>query len=274
MLDTQLRTFVSLVDQLQEFSFALPMSYSRVEKMLQCPFAFKAIYIDKLRSSDGSLETSMGSLMHKVMENAVKFRITNKEDFAKEIRMHLGAAQYMPNEYRIAAYSEVLDPAWSILEKIFKFIVSASVTATTEKRVYLTKGSEIAPGIELPNSKSSLMGIFDLELVANNKKVSIIDYKTEYSNDLRNEIIKRQTDVYSFIEFLKMPLVEKVTNFCAYLKDGNIHLVSTYIRDNLAELAEKINDWVSQYLVGIKNMAKGEFPKKEGYQCKYCNFCR
>lgn len=256
---------------------ALPVSYSRMQQLFNCPLAFTLKYIRKTRLPEPQLSDDivLGKRAHWVMENTVHHAALNDAYESAFNFYHARALESSSNEFQRMRMQQLYEPMHGVCERLCKMLSVPDTYAYTEKNIKLStlgipvKGKTPFKGFGKPSSLG-FTGYIDLEM-RRGGKLNLVDYKTELPSDSRRQEVISQTAVYAYIEFISDPTIDTASTYCIYLRDGTVDKVASYNRaDNFNALEDKVLGMFTRYAQILK---EGVLPEpKENKYCVYCGF--
>lgn len=254
----------ALFEKLSKHEGALAASYSRMEKLWQCPFAWKAHYVDKVKvppSVDITPDRRVGELMHGILEHCVRTALNgecSRDRYLSVLKLVAGRE----DETVCARMKDVSPNAYNIL----RYVLGCEGRKYVEYKFAYGIDGVIRKGTWSPWKTAAFIGVSDLIMV-NGREARIIDYKTEHRTEGRAALVANQTSLYAEAVF-DMFGVDVVHTEAAYLLDTHIERIATTTRERLAELRERNADLFSRYLETIESEHTWN-----AIENKYCQWC-
>jgi len=229
------------------------ISFSAFDNYNSCPLKYKFQYVDKVKVAKKA-ELEFGSLMHSVVENALKKDpiIPSVEELMAIYDEGFGQINFKDDRQKEQYRSVGKD-----IIKIFHETLKPGLrdTIATEKRFY----------IEL-NDKHAISGAIDRIDKLPFGAYEVIDYKTNFKPKTQNDIDKdKQLGFYHLAIQNLWPEVKDVRLSMYFLKP-NLKLTTTRRDDELEALKDEI------IKTAEKIEKETEFKPKRNPLCDWCDF--
>jgi RecB family exonuclease len=227
-----------------------PYSFSKINSFEMCPAKFDFNYIQKLRFWVPNLATERGSYIHTLLENDTKSKPTSfkftliDEEIERECK---------------EIYKKFKESNWG------KFYFSEAFTAEAEVEFGMKKTDEGLKPCRYYDKEALFRGKID-HFIKDYDTIYVADWKTGKISAYPAPL---QLVMYAVWAFNEYPDVETVRAAFVYVEHPESEdMVKEYVfkREHLSQLTKK----VIEKIVTIEK--SGEFPKKEGPLCEYCDF--
>lgn len=240
-----------LLRQLSAYSYALPISYSKVNTCLSCPRAFRLRYIEKVpASSPPHRATRLGKTMHGFMQTMMS-RASVQTDF-EALWTHMATAC----------------PDASPYKDIVKHVLAQLARMPGVKYCERVVGMNLFMQRDSRRKNAALYGVADLE-IEEPGILRIYDYKTEEFSSAREAEVRKQLDLYAYMESMSPRRYRQIHTGCIYLKSGEFRPSAVYFEAEYPELAENVRQYISRYL---ETLNRGDSAPSLNGLCTYCEY--
>ena len=287
VLKMNLTKLNSIKKELRELR-ATPGSFSKLNKLFNCPAQYKKQYIDKEKTVfiRGEKQQVVGSFLHKVLEECVKkgFIIGyNNVDFLLQWAETLKKEKLLSEDIEYA--NTFKEQTEAILNRVFFLIgehgfkpypelwVSNWIDQTPEQ----TYGKWTGGKGNLIDPNKFWQGSVDLLLIDKNgwgSRGVIIDYKSYKSGSHKmDKYSNLQLLLYAYLVFIGFPNLESIKYGTAVLPDANIETDGVLLRTECDKYEEIIFEFLNSFINKLGDCkVDGFFPHTKNDFCKYCNW--
>ncbi len=227
------------------------LSFSRLNRYLQCPEQYRLYYIENLRPRLVSANLVFGQVVHQSL--AAVFH--DKKDPIKTFELIWREAKDYDLDYgQRDSWEKLATIGQRLLEKFLMSEVGRIQNVSAAEKVFELR----ITSLDMP-----LVGIIDLVAVLDGKR-TVIDFKTSASGFEEHEaILSDQLTAYHLAE----PQAEQ-TALCVFVKTKEPKIewhVANRNGDQLMEFIAK-----TEYVA--REIAAGRFYKRPGKWCSWCEF--
>lgn len=267
---------------------ATPGSFSKLNKLFNCPAQYKKQYIDKEKVEyvRGSTNQIVGSFIHKVLEVCVNRGFIagfNNLDFL------LIWTELVKEEKLLSAdidYANSLkEGTEAILNRVISLITDHKLKPYPELwisnwikgELNQTYGKWAGGKGTLSNPDKFWQGSVDLVLIENNgwgANAVILDYKTyKMDSHTLDKYSYLQLLIYSYLVFIGFPKVNFIKYGTAVIPEGKIVTHGVLKREECEAYEQEIFNFLEDFITKITMYNKEEFyPHLKNDYCKYCSW--
>lgn len=264
---------LSVLKELSNYAGATPVSFSRANAMLSCPYKWKLQYVDKVKAAPYADQesTDIGKFLHQVSEHIV---LCSKAKASYNYSEGLYASSwdavargYSPVVVAKAAENMRVG-AEAVTNNIFGLINKFMFKPTTEIRMGINKDGKIIQNI--PWKSALWVGIMDLHLMSPKYRGTlIVDYKSHAKQEAYTEKEKLQIESYALLEFIREPGLNLVQTDVAYFSTGTFDNIGKFKKEDVPDLEKRFVNFLQQYLAKVELQ---EYQPTEGAHCKWCGY--
>lgn len=262
---------------------ATPGSFSKLNKLFNCPAQYKLQYIDREKTVfvRGSKQQLVGSFLHKVLEECIK-QLPNPDflliwaDLVKKEKLLHEEIEYA-NSFKDNTEVILNRVLFLIKEHNFKAFpelwISNWITQTPEQ----TYGKWSGGKGSLTDPNKFWQGSVDLLLIDKDgwgERGVIIDYKS-YASDKHkmDKYAYLQLLIYSYLVFIGFPNLQSIKYGTAVIPDGKIETNGTLLRSECEEYEKLIFSFIESFIHKLKGYKETNFfPHTKNDFCNYCTW--
>lgn len=256
---------------------AVPVSFSRVQSLLSCPYQWKLNYIDRIHV-DGKQDTQdivIGKFLHKVAEVSTRLCEARKYTLKlSDYQRAWGVVKFnekYPNKYISVAEEKLFENTFAILKRVHDYANKANAVIYPEIKMGITYSNKVF--FNLPWKGYLWVSIIDA-LILNGNKSIIVDYKSHNSsNNKFSEKEDIQMKLYAYIEFLRNNKISEVETKIAYFGDANIVTTNKFTREELPMIEREATGYLQEYLDRLKAPTWDPVRAEHCEWCKYGGYC-
>ncbi len=248
-------------------------SHSSIETFRNCPLQFKYRYIEKVDIPiKQNIEAFMGSMVHNTLEKLYTDLKYNKLLSLEEViniynnfwkdNFSLEKVEIIREGYNEENYK-------SLGEKCLVDYYNTYKPFNQGKTIGLEMQIDISLYDKEKNKTYNLIGYIDRLSLVSEKKIEIIDYKTNNTPKTQQEVdLDKQLALYSIAIKEKFPFIEEI-DLCWFFLQSNIKQVSKRTDLDLENLKKETIKIIREIETSKE---KNSFPGNPSALCDWCNF--
>jgi hypothetical protein len=227
------------------------LSFSRIDRYLDCPEQYRLYYLEGLRPKEPSANLVFGQTIHQ----SLAFHFATKGDPVAFFTKIWGTLERAPIRYTgRATWNGLLLTGQALLKKFMEEELPRLGTVMASERAF-----ELA----IPNVDVPFIGVIDLVALRDGKRM-LADFKTSSSSYADHEVaLSDQLTAYSLAE----PEAEEAA-LCVFVKTKEPRIEWYLSKRNGAQLTEFLQK--AEYVA--REIKSRHFYKRPGTWCSWCDF--
>jgi len=265
----------ALVEELNNLK-ALPLSYSKMNTLFNCPLRYQHQYIEKSERGIPKVKEPavVGKLIHNIFETCVNRGNTFgfEDDVVDFNRVWASICKQTPltgKEYDMAQDQKI--HAHKVYKRMVEILKKQKFTSIPELQVICTKDLRVVRQAKWP--ARLLFGYIDyFGISPKGTKALVIDYKTHKKTDDNAETVDVQTRIYGFLIMLMFPTIQTLKIGAAYIPDELVEAPVTFTRENIGQYESYVFDILCKYRDALVTANSIGFEPITSKNCDWCNF--
>lgn len=262
----------SIIHAMTAYPKLIPLSYSKVKTLLECPLKYKHQYLDKHEKGDPVDKTSamVGKFVHKVLEDCmVKCQSFGFEDGKVDYDLTwMGVKEsnmLTHSDYEVAMKHK--DTARRVFRRLRKFIVANDMKIQPEAVFCMNRAGSVSGLGAWPTR--FFYGYIDLFMFTPDYRAVLLDYKTHSKSTENAALVGNQTKIYTYFMFKKFPQLRAITPGAAYIPDELLDLEDPILASDLPKLESEVMGYLNSALEVVQ---AGDYSPKICELCKWCDY--
>jgi hypothetical protein len=266
---------LDIINKLSEIPSALPLSYSKVSTLFNCPFMYQERYIRHTAPGEvpNPEAAKVRSVLHKVLELCIDKGMSygwSMEAINFDATWKMVLPPYTLTEKELTMVEAQYEQTKNIFARLVDAINKNRFTVFNEMKICMDKNGRVTSGIKSNNR--FFYGFVDFYAeTPQRKRALMLDFKSHYCTESNYKKTQEQLGTYTYYLFERNPRLETIQFGGVYLPEEKIDLHPQIFRNSTEHLTIK-TDLQTRYMAMLQKLNEGVFEPRKSEYCDWCPF--